>query len=81
MHAVRAGGLESGERAGPGWGCVPVPPHVRPPLRPRCHRSQAFNKSKLRWKYIATHFGKHKKECRSQYTQITGKPAPVEDDD
>ena len=51
---------------------APSPPHAH---------MQAFNKSKLRWKYIATHFDKHKKECRSKYAQLSGKPAPVEEDD
>ncbi len=47
-----------------------------PPLRPL----QAFGKRKLRWKSIAKHFDKHRKDCRKQYTKLTGKEAPEGDE-
>lgn len=43
-------------------------------------RKKAFGKRKLRWKSIAKHFDKHRKDCRKQYTKLTGKEAPEDDE-
>ncbi|KAL4443409.1 hypothetical protein ABPG75_011146 [Micractinium tetrahymenae] len=43
-------------------------------------RKKALGKRRLRWKSIAKHFDKHKKDCRKQYTKLTGKEAPEDDE-
>ena len=46
-----------------------------PPSRAAC--PQAFGKKKLRWKRIAEHFDRHKKDCRKQYTKVWAREVPA----
>jgi hypothetical protein len=39
-----------------------------------------LGKKRLRWKRIAAHFDKHVKSCRKQYTKVSGKEAPEDED-
>lgn len=43
------------------------------------YRKAQTGKKKLKWSKIAENIGKHKKESKKKYTQITGKEAPESD--
>lgn len=43
-------------------------------------RKATLGKRSLKWKAIAKHFDRHRKECRKAYQQLSGNKAPEEDE-